>query len=153
MLLKKVWGLVSNRSKSSSSSSDCNQIFSSSSLGAFNQLSADILMQILRKLGTKDAMKMSVVCKSWKSLISDNLLWIFFLQNQAYESWDSIFFAETSLWSGMNCKNLHFVWIPRKLGEKWKFKWWVRKVFQYRSCVSGNIEFSIFLFNGRQYWN
>ena len=132
MLLKKVWGLVSNRSKSSSSSSDCNQSFSSSSLGAFNQLSADILMQILRKLGTKDAMKMSVVCKSWKSLISDNLLWIFFLQNQAYESWDSIFFAETSLWSGMNCKNLHFVWIPRKLGEKWKFKWWVRKVFQYR---------------------
>ena len=97
MLLKKVWGSVSNRSKSSSSSSDCNQIFSSSSLGAFNQLSADILMQILRKLGTKDAMKMSVVCKSWKSLISDNLLWIFFLQKQAYESWDSIFFTETSL--------------------------------------------------------
>ena len=118
MLLKKVWGSVSNQFKLSSSSSDRNRIFSSSSLRAFNQLPADILMQIMRKLRAKDAMKMSVVCKSWKSLISDNLLWIFFLQDQAYESWDSIFFAETSLRSRTNCKNLHFVWIPRKLGEK-----------------------------------
>ena len=67
MLLRKVWGSVSNRSESTSS--DRNPIFSSSllllsSLGAFNQLPADILMQILRKLGAKDAMKMSVVCKS-----------------------------------------------------------------------------------------
>ena len=84
MLLRKVWGSVSNWSESSSS--DRNPIFLLlllllSSLGAFNQLPVDILMQILRKLGAKDAMKMSVVCKSWKSLISDNLLWIFFLQN------------------------------------------------------------------------
>ena len=82
MLLRKVWGSVSNWSELLSL--DRNQIFSSSplsllSLGAFDQLPADILMQILRKLGAKDAMKMSVVCKSWKSLISDNLLWIFFL--------------------------------------------------------------------------
>jgi hypothetical protein len=34
--------------------------------------------------------------KSWYSLASDNRLWIFFLQNQQ-DSWDSIFFAETSL--------------------------------------------------------
>lgn len=102
MLLRKVWGSVSNRSESSSSS-DRNRIFLSSSLsslGAFDQLPADILMQILRKLEAKDAVKMSVVCKSWKSLISDNLLWIFFLQNHPYESWDAIFFAETSLRSG-----------------------------------------------------
>ena len=84
MLLRKVWGSVSNWSELSLL--DCNQIFSSLllsllSLGAFDQLPADILMQILRKLGAKDAMKMSVVCKSGKSLISDNLLWIFFLQN------------------------------------------------------------------------
>ncbi|KAK7829305.1 actin-related protein 8 [Quercus suber] len=100
MLLRKVWGSVSNRSESSS---DRNRIFSSSSsssLGAFDQLPADILMQILRKLEAKDAVKMSVVCKSWNSLISDNLLWIFFLQNQPYESWDAIFFSETSLRSG-----------------------------------------------------
>ena len=92
MLLRKVWGSVSNWSELSLL--DRNQIFSLSplsllSLGAFDQLPADILMQILRKLGAKDAMKMSVVCKSGKSLISDNLLWIFFLQNQAYGSWDS----------------------------------------------------------------
>jgi len=103
MLLRKVWGSVSNRSESESS--DRNQIFSSSllslsSLGTFDQLPADILMQILRKLEAKDAVKMSVVCKSWKSLISDNLLWISFLQNHPYESWDAIFFAETSLRSG-----------------------------------------------------
>jgi len=41
-------------------------------------------------------MKLSLVCKSWYSLASDNRLWIFFLQNQQ-DSWDSIFFAETSL--------------------------------------------------------
>ncbi|KAL0000345.1 hypothetical protein SO802_014126 [Lithocarpus litseifolius] len=103
MLLRKLWGSVSNRSESESSSGR-NRIFSSSSslssLGAFDQLPADILMQILRKLEAKDAVKMSVVCKSWKSLISDNLLWIFFLQNHPYESWDSISFAETTLRSG-----------------------------------------------------
>ena len=96
MLLKKVWGSVSNRSDSV----DRDRNSASSSLGAFDELPSDILMQILRKLGAKDAIKMSVVCKSWKLLVSDNQLWIFYLQHQRDESWDSIYFAETSLRPG-----------------------------------------------------
>jgi actin-related protein 8 len=100
MLLRKVWGSVSNRSDSAVR--DRNSASSSllTSLGAFDELPSDILMLILRKLGAKDAIKMSVVCKSWKLLVSDNQLWIFYLQHQRDESWDSIFFAETSLRPG-----------------------------------------------------
>ena len=100
MLLRKVWGSVSNRSDSVDR--DRNSASSSllTSLGAFDELPSDILMQILRKLGAKDAIKMSVVCKSWKLLVSDNQLWIFYLQHQRDESWDSIYFAETSLRPG-----------------------------------------------------
>jgi actin-related protein 8 len=68
-------------------------------LGAFDHIPPDILIQILRLLGPKEAMKLSLVCKAWYSLASDNRLWIFFLQNQQ-DSWDSIYFAETSLRSG-----------------------------------------------------
>ncbi|GMY30732.1 actin-related protein 8 isoform X1 [Fagus crenata] len=100
MLLRKVWGSLSNRSDTAVR--DRNSASSSllTSLGAFDELPSDILMQILRKLGAKDAIKMSVVCKSWKLLVSDNQLWIFYLQHQRDESWDSIFFAETSLRPG-----------------------------------------------------
>ena len=49
---------------------------------------------------TRALFKMSVVCKSWKFLVSDNQLWIFYLQHQRDESWDSIYFAETSLRPG-----------------------------------------------------
>lgn len=107
-LLRKVWESVSNRSFSngdspqrhrshhSSSSSS-----SSSSLGTFDHIPSDILQQILRLLGPKEAAKMSVVCKSWKSLVSDNRLWIFFLQNHNHhDSWDSVIFSETYLRSG-----------------------------------------------------
>ncbi|KAI3427763.1 F-box domain-containing protein, partial [Psidium guajava] len=69
-----------------------------SSLGAFEMLPEDVLVQILRLLGPKGAMKTSLVCKSWKSLASDDRLWISFLQNQNQnQPWESIFFAETNL--------------------------------------------------------
>ena len=45
----------------------------------------------------------------------------------------TLFFAETS-----------FVWIPKKLGEKGKFKWWVRKVFNM--CANAFVAILIFLF-------
>ncbi|XP_059444411.1 actin-related protein 8 isoform X1 [Corylus avellana] len=102
LFLRKLWGSLSNRSCANLDSSDRPLVVSSPSpssslsLGAFDHIPSDILMQILRLLGPKEAMKLSLVCKSWYSLASDNRLWIFFLQNQQ-DSWDSIFFAETSL--------------------------------------------------------
>ncbi|KAJ8532471.1 hypothetical protein K7X08_012394 [Anisodus acutangulus] len=36
---------------------------------------------------------MSVVCKSWKFIVSDNRLWIHFLQNP-HDAWDSTFFEK-----------------------------------------------------------
>lgn len=94
---------MSNRSCANTDSSDRRRVVSSSSssssLGAFDHIPPDILIQILRLLGPKEAMKLSLVCKAWYSLASDNRLWIFFLQNQQ-DSWDSIYFAETSLRSG-----------------------------------------------------
>ncbi|KAI4321744.1 hypothetical protein MLD38_035091 [Melastoma candidum] len=67
-----------------------------SSLGSFDRLPADVLFVMLKLLGPKDACRMSLVCKSWRSLVSDDRLWIYFLQNQQ-EPWESILFAEANL--------------------------------------------------------
>ncbi|XP_059666594.1 actin-related protein 8 isoform X2 [Cornus florida] len=105
MLLRKVWGSVSSRSSSNSSSSSDRPtqqhqlLWVQSSAGAFDRIPNDIFMQILKFVGPKEAAKLSVVCKSWKLIVSDNLLWIYFLRN-LHESWDSVFFAETQLRSG-----------------------------------------------------
>ncbi|KAK9268739.1 hypothetical protein L1049_000500 [Liquidambar formosana] len=98
MLLRKVWESVSSRSASHSVSSD-RHIFVQSSMGAFDHLPSDIVFQIFRLLGPKEAARLSLVCKAWRFLVSDNRLWVFFLQNEP-QSWDSIFFAETQLRSG-----------------------------------------------------
>uniref|UniRef100_A0A5B6ZQE5 Putative actin-related protein 8 n=2 Tax=Davidia involucrata TaxID=16924 RepID=A0A5B6ZQE5_DAVIN len=103
-LLRKVWESVSSRSSSNSNSyesSDRQQqmMYVQSSTGAFDRIPFDIFMLILKFLGPKEVAKLSVVCKSWKLIVSDNRLWIFFLQNQQ-ESWDSICFTETHLRSG-----------------------------------------------------
>uniref|UniRef100_A0A5B6ZP89 Putative actin-related protein 8 n=1 Tax=Davidia involucrata TaxID=16924 RepID=A0A5B6ZP89_DAVIN len=101
ILLRKVWESVSNRSTSNSnsySSSDRQQqmVYVQSSTGAFDRMPLDIFMIILKFLGPKEVAKLTVVCKSWKWIVSDNPLWIFFLKNHQ-ESWDSICFAETHL--------------------------------------------------------
>ncbi|KAL3024194.1 hypothetical protein AAZX31_04G106900 [Glycine max] len=106
MLLRKVWERVLWRSDSSTSASASASSSSSSSLpevacsdmGELELLPSDILMHILRLLGPKEAAKLSVVCKALRSLVSDNRLWIHFLQtHQAEPSGDSVFFAETTL--------------------------------------------------------
>ncbi|KAJ7015461.1 actin-related protein 8 isoform X1 [Populus alba x Populus x berolinensis] len=105
MLLKKVWESVSNRATSFSSSSidsvttPPSYTESSSSLGDFDRLPIDVVLQIVRLVGPKDAARLSVVCKSWRPLVSDNRLWIYFLQNY-HDTWDSVFFVETHLRSG-----------------------------------------------------
>ncbi|XP_031257545.1 actin-related protein 8 [Pistacia vera] len=103
MLLRKVWGSVSTRPSYTESSSSLSPFSSSSSascsLGVFDQIPNDILMQIVKLIGPKEAAKLSVVCKSWRLLVSDNRLWIHHFQNLP-EPWESVFFAETVLRSG-----------------------------------------------------
>lgn len=110
-LLRKVLGSVSQLSGSgSNSSSDPNIIedldrfnqimyIQTSSTGEFDRIPLDIFVQILKILGPKESAKLRAVCKSWKFIISDNKLWIYFLQS-LQEPWDSIFFAEIYLRSG-----------------------------------------------------
>ncbi|KAL7186828.1 hypothetical protein ACSBR2_028531 [Camellia fascicularis] len=108
-LLRKVWGSVSNRpnSNSNSSSSDRRRemVLAQSSTGAFDRIPFDILIQILKLLGPKEAAKLSSVCKPWKLIVSENRLWMYFLQNQQ-EPWDSIFFGETQLRLGYPLQEL-----------------------------------------------
>lgn len=104
MILRKVWGSVWNRSNSGKDTMTSHRAIqvpmsSSSSLGAFDQLPMDILVQILMMVEPRDAVKLSLTCKAWKCLAGGNRLWIFYLQC-CQEPWDSIFFAETSLRSG-----------------------------------------------------
>ncbi|KAI3708747.1 hypothetical protein L2E82_38164 [Cichorium intybus] len=113
-LLKNVWESISSGWNLSDSSSNSLHNFDyspvhgslsdqiiicSSSTGAFDRLPLDIFMQILKLLGPKEAARLTCVCKSWKFMVSDNMLWIHFLRNQQ-EPWDSTFFAETNLRSG-----------------------------------------------------
>lgn len=100
-LLRKVWGSVSTRSKLHLEipSSDDRGSLEESSLGEFDRIPMDILIAILKLAGPKSTAKMGMVCKSWKCLVSDNSLWIFFLQNQL-EPWDSVLFGETKLAAG-----------------------------------------------------
>ncbi|EPS73796.1 hypothetical protein M569_00960, partial [Genlisea aurea] len=112
-LIRKVWGSLYQRSGSSSGSelcfgpnpiSDQNRLvqmmsLQSTSTGCFDRVPIDIFMQIVKFLGPKEAARLRAVCKTWKILVSDNRLWMYFLQNQP-QQWESIFFAETHLRSG-----------------------------------------------------
>ncbi|KAF7831218.1 Actin-related protein 8 [Senna tora] len=134
MLLKKVWESVSNRSCSSSgsiSSSDDRVRWAdySPALGAFEQIPADILLQIVRILGPKEAAKLSLVCKAWMSLVSDNRLWIYFLQNHQQEAWDSIFFAEVNLSSGYP--------LPTSVGQIPQLSF--KRIYGQRAQVPGSV--------------
>lgn len=112
MLLRKVWESVSTRSTSSNSTSTSISTVNSmdrfdqmmmyiqtASTGEFDRIPLDIFIQILKILGPKESAKLTSVCKSWKYIVSDNRLWIYFLQNH-HEPWDSTFFSETHLRSG-----------------------------------------------------
>ncbi|KAM1099163.1 hypothetical protein TB2_005676 [Malus domestica] len=103
-LIRRVWELVSNRtvssseSTSSSSSSSCPS--ETAGFGAFDRVPTDLLMQIARLVGPKEAVKLSVVCRAWRCVVSENELWIFFLKNQKQEEenyWESFAFSETHL--------------------------------------------------------
>ncbi|KAF8031781.1 hypothetical protein BT93_D0866 [Corymbia citriodora subsp. variegata] len=106
-ILRKIAELASNRTPSSTGAGRERAGSPQSSLGAFENLPEDVLVQILWLLGPKDAMRMSLVCKSWRSLVSDDHLWIAFLKNQSRnQPWESIFFAETHLRFGCPIQTL-----------------------------------------------
>ncbi|GAB4845847.1 Actin-like protein arp8 [Ancistrocladus abbreviatus] len=115
MLLKKVFGSVSIRSNSISEAdfhqqlligdSDRDRDRGGGSTGAFDRIPDEVFILILKLLGPKEAAKLSAVCRTWRGIVSDNRLWMHFLQSNQTEPWDSIFFAETHLCSG---RALHF---------------------------------------------
>ncbi|TQD80788.1 hypothetical protein C1H46_033623 [Malus baccata] len=103
-LIRKVWELVSSRTVSSSESTSSSSSSSSPSetagFGAFDRVPTDLLMQIEKLVGPKEAVKLSVVCRAWQCVVSENELWIFFLKNQKLEEenyWESFAFSETHL--------------------------------------------------------
>ncbi|XP_014509966.1 actin-related protein 8 isoform X3 [Vigna radiata var. radiata] len=81
-----------------------------SPLGAFDTLPADILMQIVRLVGPKHAARLSLLSKSWRSLVSDNDLWVHFLHTHHPHS---ALFAETALSSGYPLPTLSAQSSPR----------------------------------------
>ncbi|MED6109430.1 actin-like protein arp8 [Stylosanthes scabra] len=100
MVLRRVWELVSRSNADGSSSEELSQSSSScsSDMGELEKLPGDIVIQIIRVLGPKEAAKLCCVCKTLRCLLLDNRLWIHFLQTyQSHPSWDSLFFAETTL--------------------------------------------------------
>lgn len=99
MIWRRVLGLVLTKSKSKLKSQNFNQL--SSSTGAFDRIPFFVFFQILIFLGPKEAARLSVVCKSWKFVVSDNRLWILFLHNLQEESWENIDFSESCLRSGI----------------------------------------------------
>ncbi|KAI3914260.1 hypothetical protein MKW92_007359 [Papaver armeniacum] len=96
---RRVLGLVLTKSKSKLKSQNFDQL--SSSTGAFDRIPFDVFFQILIFLGPKGAARLSVVCKSWRFVVSDNRLWILFLHNLQEDSWENIDFSESSLRSGI----------------------------------------------------
>ncbi|XP_057453852.1 actin-related protein 8-like isoform X2 [Lotus japonicus] len=105
-VLRKLWEMMmlpaNNNNNPSSSWTTGGGVLSRADLGVLEKLPWDVLMQILKLLDPKEAAKVCVVCKVLRSLVSDdNRLWLHFLQtHQADPSWDSVFFAETTLASG-----------------------------------------------------
>ncbi|CAN8248328.1 unnamed protein product [Cochlearia groenlandica] len=132
MILRKAWGSMWNRSISCKDSSNQRAIqsptSSSSSLGDFDKLPMDILIQLLMLIEPRDAVKLSLACKAWRSLSCVNRLWMFYLQC-SHEPWDSIFFAETSLRSGY----------PLRMGSSLSGELSFMRIYGHRAQVPGSI--------------
>ncbi|KAI3703117.1 hypothetical protein L6452_28873 [Arctium lappa] len=95
-LLKRMRDWVSNGWNTSGSTSTSDQtIVCSSSAGEVHRLPLDIFIHILQLLEPKDAARVAAVCKSWKLIVFDNTLWMYYLKNQ--QDGLSILFAETKI--------------------------------------------------------
>ncbi|KAL6204204.1 hypothetical protein ACLB2K_021472 [Fragaria x ananassa] len=101
LIRKLLESVVSGRKNSTSDSSSTSSSYASS-LGELDPIPTELLMQILRLVGPKEAARLSVVCKAWQSLVADDKLWMFFWQTQQQQEprWESVLFSETYLRSG-----------------------------------------------------
>ncbi|WOK95261.1 hypothetical protein Cni_G03968 [Canna indica] len=109
-MLRKVWGSVLSLSGSGSGSGS-NRSWPDlpddhQHLGDIDLIPTDVFVHILRFLDPKDAAITTSVCKSWKALVSDNALWVYFLRKEN-QLWESLVFAETQLRSGPSLYFLH----------------------------------------------
>nr|XP_004499695.1 actin-related protein 8 [Cicer arietinum] len=131
MILRKVWKIMLRRNQTSSDEEKQQVLVQRrGDLGELDQLPSDILIQILRLLGPKEVAKLSVICKGLRFLVSDNRLWLHFLQrHQADPSWDSVFFAETNLTSGYP--------IPSFVGQRPQLSF--KQIYGQRAQVPGAI--------------
>ncbi|XP_078443394.1 actin-related protein 8 [Wolffia australiana] len=100
VILKKVWESMVTRSSSGSSAGLlAPAVDSHASMGLFGQLPSDVLLQIFRCVGPRDTARACAVCRAWKQIASDNMLWAFFLQH-GKDPWDIVIFSETYLRPG-----------------------------------------------------
>ncbi|XP_031478852.1 actin-related protein 8 isoform X2 [Nymphaea colorata] len=95
LIFRKVWSsMVVGRSNAHDSMEPQLQ-----SLSPLHQLPLDVILLVFKFLGPKEAARACLVCRMWRAMITDNQLWMFFLQN-CRESWETILFQETILRSG-----------------------------------------------------
>lgn len=103
LIVRKVWGSAPDSSETALSlgnwSVSAHDYQQPLSLGDLDRLPTDVIVQILKLLGSKEVASSSLVCSSWRVLVSDNRLWIFFLKH-GKEPFETVVFAETQLRSG-----------------------------------------------------
>ncbi|THU62293.1 hypothetical protein C4D60_Mb01t03600 [Musa balbisiana] len=99
VVLRKFWGSVPSRPGSTSNRESAEDDHNNTSMGDLDRLPTDVFVQVLKLLGPKEAARSGLVCKSWKVLVSDNRLWVFFLTHGKHP-FDTVVFAETHLRSG-----------------------------------------------------
>ena len=117
-LWKRAWCSVYSSKNSSNYTSNLKLPWTcenSMGMGAFDELPEEIITVILKLLGPKEAAKLTLVSRSWRGvIISDNRLWVYFLHNYnpilssshpcsniPSWGWESIFFSEAHLRSGL----------------------------------------------------
>ncbi|KAJ9535458.1 hypothetical protein OSB04_un001415 [Centaurea solstitialis] len=95
-LVKRVRDWVSNGWIPIGSTSDQTVVCSSSAAGEVHRLPLDVFMLILHLLQPKDAARVSAVCKSWKLIVFQDALWMYYLKNNHPHGLSDLF-AETKL--------------------------------------------------------
>ncbi|KAL2628807.1 hypothetical protein R1flu_013493 [Riccia fluitans] len=101
-LLKKAFNSICHRKAVSALRDDMNMETGDSEC---SKLSGDLLLSIFKRLTAKDLVAVSLVCKVWKLVASDEMLWEALLRVEAGPKlWQTIFFAESYLRTGLTSR-------------------------------------------------